>query len=314
MGENDFSFSYSYGTYDAFSGFNSIGGSGYAGQNVTYQGTNATGFDAFTSNPFVTNTTTTGFTFDTSVVGSANYQIGVDYTNNAVTGFANPNTGGTQALSLDNTYYTISSGSDEYLTSQFNAAGSIAEIQTLTATVIANTQGVDGTYSIIDTIDETILTRADDGQSLNVPLSVNQFNVQIKTAESTTVADSTATGLSADTQAQLELALETELTNLALSSPNLATAAGRAQAIENANLAGNLLEADGNGFNLTTEERQVLQRVINDGLAVAVTTRDTLNQAQDLIDSVRNISISDSSPLTFTEAKRALTIFMMDLL
>ena len=105
------------------------------------------------THPFVTNTTTTGFTFDTSVVGSANYQIGVDYTNNAVTGFANPNTGGTQALSLDNTYYTISSGSDEYLTSQFNAAGSIAEIQTLTATVIANTQGVDGTYSIIDTID-----------------------------------------------------------------------------------------------------------------------------------------------------------------
>ena len=199
MGENDFSFSYSYGTYDAFSGFNSIGGSGYAGQNVTYQGTNATGFDAFTSNPFVTNTTTTGFTFDTSVVGSANYQIGVDYTNNAVTGFANPNTGGTQALSLDNTYYTISSGSDEYLTSQFNAAGSIAEIQTLTATVIANTQGVDGTYSIIDTIDETILTRADDGQSLNVPLSVSQLNVQIITAESTTVADSSVSASAATT-------------------------------------------------------------------------------------------------------------------
>lgn len=306
MGENDFSFSYSYGTYDAFSGFNSIGGSGYAGQNVTYQGTTATGFDAFTSNPFVTNTTTTGFTFDTSVVGSANYQIGVDYTNNAVTGFANPNTGGTQALSLDNTYYTISSGSDEYLTSQFNAAGSIAEIQTLTATVIANTPGVDGTYSIIDSIDETILTRADDGQSLNVPLSVNQFNVQIKTAESTTVADSTATGLSADTQAQLELALETELINLALSSPNLATAAGRALAIQNANQADNLLEADGNGFTLTTQERRELQRVVELGLNVAITTRDTLNQAQDLIDSVRNISISDSSPLTFTEAKRAL--------
>ena len=307
MGDDFFSsLSYSYGTYDSSTGFNSIGGSGYAGQNVTFQGTTVSGFDGFTSNPFLTSSTTSGFTQDQSIVGTANYQIGVDYTNNAVSGFANPNTGGAQSLTLDNTYYNIQAGSDAYLTTQFNTLGSIAEIQTLTATVIANTQGVDDTYPIIDTIDNTILTRADDGQSLNVPLSINQFNVQIKTAESTTVADSTSSGLSTTTQQQLDLAIDTELTNLALSSPNLATAAGRAIAIENANLAGNLLEADGNGFTLTTEERQVLQRVINDGLNVAITTRDTLNQAQDVIDSVRNISISDSGSLTFTEAKKAL--------
>ena len=128
----------------------------------------------------------------------------------------------------------------------------------------------------------------------------------ISQADVSTVTSTSATGLSAERQQQLDLAIETELTNLALSSPNLVTAAGRAIAIENANLAGNLLEADGNGFTLTTEERQVLQRVINDGLNVAVTTRDTLNQAQDVIDSVRNISISDSGSLTFTEAKKAL--------
>ena len=307
MGDDFFSsFSYSYGTYDFNTGFNSIGGSGYAGQNITYQGTTVSGFDGFTSNPFITSSTTSGFTQDQAIVGTANYQIGVDYTNNAVSGFANPNTGGAQSLTLDNTYYTIQTGSDAYLTTQFNTLGSIAEIQTLTATVIANTQGVDDTYTIIDTIDETILTRADDGQSLDVPLSVNQFNVQIKTADSTTVADSTTSELSTTTQQQLDLALETEFLNLTLSSPNLATAAGRSLAIQNANLAGNLLEADGNGFVLTTEERRALQRVVSDGLDVAVLTRDTLNQAQDVINTVRNISISDSSPVTLAQAKEAL--------
>ena len=203
MGDDFFSsFSYSFGSYNSSTGFNSIGGSGYAGQNVTFQGTTASGFDGFTSNPFITSSTTTGFTQDQSIVGTANYQIGVDYTNNAVSGFANPNTGGAQSLTLDNTYYTIQAGSDAYLTTQFNTLGSIAEIQTLTATVIANTQGVDDTYPISDTIDNTILTRADDGVSLNVPLSVNQFNVQIKTTESTTVADSTSSGLSTTTQQQ----------------------------------------------------------------------------------------------------------------
>ena len=133
------SFSYSYAAYDPYGGFNSVGGSGYAGQNITYQGTTVTTFDAFTSNPYLTNTTTTGFTLDQSIVGTANYQIGVDYTNNAVYGFANPNTGGTQALSLDNTYYNIQNGSDAYLTTQFNKLGSIATIQTATATVIGNT-------------------------------------------------------------------------------------------------------------------------------------------------------------------------------
>jgi len=305
-------FSYSYGTYDSNTGFNSIGGSGYAGQNVTYQGTTVSGFDGFTSNPFLTSSTTSGFTQDQSIVGTANYQIGVDYTNNAVSGFANPNTGGAQSLTLDNTYYNIQAGSDTYLTTQFNALGSIAEIQTLTATVIANTQGVDDTYPILDTIDNTILTRADDGQSLNVPLSVNQFNVQIKTADSTTVADSVATGLSGETQAQLDLALETELTELVYSTPNLNTAAGRSLAIQNANLAGNLLEADGNGFALTTEERRALQRVVSDGLDVAVLTRDTLNQAQDVINTVRNMSISDTSPVTLAQAKEALVNSFFD--
>jgi len=306
MGDNFFSsFSYSYGTYDSSTGFNSIGGSGYAGQNVTFQGTTVSGFDGFTSNPFITSSTTSGFTQDQSIVGTANYQIGVDYTNNAVSGFANPNTGGAQSLTLDNTYYNIQAGSDAYLTTQFNTLGAIAEIQTLTATVIANTQGVDDTYIISDIVDNTILTRADDGQSLNVPLSVNQFNVQIKTAESTTVADSTSSGLSTTTQ-QLDLALETEFSFLVGSFPNLATAAGRSLAIQNANQAGNLLEADGNGFTLTTQERRELEKVVDFGLNVAITTRDTLNQAQNVIDSVRNISISDSGSLTFTEAKRAL--------
>jgi len=313
MGDDFFSsFSYSYGTYDFNTGFNSIGGSGYAGQNVTFQGTTATGFDGFTSNPFITSSTTSGFTQDQSIVGTANYQIGVDYTNNAVSGFANPNTGGAQSLTLDNTYYTIQAGSDAYLTTQFNTLGSIAEIQTLTATVIANTQGVDDTYPIIDTIDNTILTQADDGQSLNVPLSVNQFNVQIKTADTTTVADSSASGLSADLQAQLDQALDTELSNLVGSFPNLATPAGRSLAIQNATTAANILEADGNGFTLTTQERRELQRVINDGLNVAVTTRDTLNQAQYIIDTVRNLSISDSSPVTLAQAKEQLVNSFFD--
>ena len=196
---SDFGSSFSYGTYDFNTGFNSIGGSGYAGQNITYQGTTATGFDAFTSNPYLTTTTTTGFTQDQSIVGTANYQIGVDFTNNAVSGFANPNTGGAQSLTLDNTYYNIQTGSDAYLTTQFNTAGSIAEIQTLTATVIANTQGVDDTYIISDIVDNTILTSAADGQSLNVPLSVSQLNVQIITAESTTVADSSVSASAATT-------------------------------------------------------------------------------------------------------------------
>jgi hypothetical protein len=153
-------FSYSFGTYDAFSGFNSIGGSGYAGQNISYQGTTAAGFDGFTSNPFVTSTTTTGFTFDQTIVGTANYQIGVDYTNNAVSGFANPNTGGAQSLTLDNTYYTIQAGSDAYLTTQFNTLGSIATIQTLTATTIANTVGVgdDDTYRVVSDTDVSPVT------------------------------------------------------------------------------------------------------------------------------------------------------------
>ena len=174
MGDFDFSYSFSYsiGSYDTGGGFNSIGGSGYAGQNVTYQATTSTGFDAFTSNPFVTDTTTTGFTLDTSIVGSANYQIGVDYTNNAVTGFANPNTGGTQALSLDNTYYTLQSGSDAYLTSQFNTLGSIAVIQTETATVIANSIGVgyDDTYdyAFIDNDVGTVINGASAVTNLNV--------------------------------------------------------------------------------------------------------------------------------------------------
>ena len=308
MGDDFFSsFSYSFGTYDFNTGFNSIGGSGYAGQNVTFQGTTASGFDGFTSNPFITSSTTTGFTQDQSIVGTANYQIGVDYTNNAVYGFANPNTGGAQSLTLDNTYYNIQAGSDAYLTTQFNTLGSIAEIQTLTATVIANTQGVDDTYIISDIVDDTILTRADDGVSLAVPLSVNQFNVQIKTTDSTTVADSTATGLSAETQAQLDLALETELINLALSSPNLATAAGRSLAIQNATIAANILEANGTGFTLTRQEAQELQRVINDGLNVAVLTRNTLDLAQDVINTVRNLSINDSLyPETLKATKEGL--------
>jgi len=308
MGDDFFSsFSYSYGTYDFNTGFNSIGGSGYAGQNVTFQNTTVSGFDGFTSNPFITSSTTTGFTQDQTIVGTANYQIGVDYTNNAVYGFANPNTGGAQSLTLDNTYYNIQAGSDAYLTTQFNTLGSIAEIQTLTATVIANTQGVDDTYPISDTIDNTILIRADDGQSLDVPLSINQFNVNIKTAESTTVADSTATGLSTTTQAQLDLALETEFLNLVLSSPNLATAAGRSLAIRNANQADNLLEADGNGFTLTTQERRELEKIVDFGLQVAITTRDTLNLAQDVINTVRNLSINDSLyPETLKATKEAL--------
>ena len=295
MGENDFSFSYSYGTYDAFSGFNSIGGSGYAGQNVTYQGTNATGFDAFTSNPFVTNTTTTGFTLDASVVGSANYQIGVDYTNNAVTGFANPNTGGTQALSLDNTYYTISSGSDKYLTSQFNAAGSIAEIQTLTATVIANTQGVDGTYSIIDTIDETILTRADDGVSLAVPLSVNQFNVQIKTAESTTVADSTATGLTTAEQTRAINDLESLVEELVTRDPNLNTRAGVELAAATADEARKLLETNGNGLGLLPDYRAGLESVVNRAANYADFAQGTLQAANLTLESIKATALTDST-------------------
>jgi len=123
---------------------------------------------------------------------------------------------------------------------------------------------------------------------------------------STTVADSTSSGLSTTTQQQLDQALEFELTNLSLSNPNLETAAGRSLAIQNANLAGNILEADGNGFNLTTEERQLLQRVVNDGLNIAVTTRDTINLTQEVINSVKNMSISDSSSETLAQSKERI--------
>ena len=185
MGEFDFSFSYSFGSYDTYSGF-----SGYAGQDITYQGTTATGFDAFTSNPYLTTTTTTGFTLDTSIVGTANYQIGVDFTNNAVSGFANPNTGGTQALSLDNTYYTLASGSDAYLTSQFNTLGSIAVIQTETATVIGNTIGVgpdDFTVISDNTVVNDITTVAGETSNLNVAatVGVSAYN----TTSNTSLAD-----------------------------------------------------------------------------------------------------------------------------
>ena len=167
----DFSFSYSFGSYDSYSGFSG----GYAGQDITYQGTTAAGFDGYTSNPFLTTTTTTGFTLDTSIVGTANYQIGVDFTNNAVSGFANPNTGGTQALSLDNTYYTLASGSDAYLTSQFNTLESIATIQTLTATVIGNTIGVgvdDYTVTSDNFVVNDITTVAGETSNLNVAATV----------------------------------------------------------------------------------------------------------------------------------------------
>ena len=185
MGEFDFSFSYSFGSYDTYSGF-----SGYAGQDITYQGTTAAGFDAFTSNPYLTTTTTTGFTLDTSIVGTANYQIGVDFTNNAVSGFANPNTGGTQALSLDNTYYTLASGSDAYLTSQFNTLGSIAVIQTETATVIGNTIGVgpdDFTVISDNTVVNDITTVAGETSNLNVAatVGVSAYN----TTSNTSLAD-----------------------------------------------------------------------------------------------------------------------------
>ena len=185
MGEFDFSFSYSFGSYDTYSGF-----SGYAGQDITYQGTTAAGFDAYTSNPYLTTTTTTGFTLDTSIVGTANYQIGVDLTNNAVSGFANPNTGGTQALSLDNTYYTLASGSDAYLTSQFNTLGSIAVIQTETATVIGNTIGVGpDDYTVIsdNTVVNDITTVAGETSNLNVAatVGVSAYN----TTSNTSLAD-----------------------------------------------------------------------------------------------------------------------------
>ena len=125
-------------------------------------------------------------------------------------------------------------------------------------------------------------------------------------ATSTTVADSTTSGLSATTQQQLDLAIETEITNLVLSNPSLATEVGRSLAIDNATLAANLLETDGNGFTLSTEERNELRKVVASGLYVAELTRGTLDQAQGVINTVRNLSLSDSSPVTLKEAKEIL--------
>jgi hypothetical protein len=263
------SFSYSFGTYDASGGFNSIGGSGYAGQNISYQGTNAAGFDAFTSNPFVTTTTTTGFTFDQSIVGAANYQIGVDYTNNAVYGFANPSTGGAQALSLDNTYYNIQAGSDAYLTTQFNKLGSIAVIQTETATVIRNTLAIPLGVEIDDAPAETF---------------ANEFEL---------AATDTAGYPGAQVELQLSLdSVDKLLDFLYLDEGGIGSKSSIETSINNGITAQSVL--NNFGQQLTNQQIEDLSYLVNSALGLAAETQAVFNIVSSGVNSIRSINASDS--------------------